>query len=215
MRWLLVDDHPIFLAGLENLLKGRGIEVVGTASDGFEALARVRALHPDLVLMDIELPNCNGLAATHLIKAEMPDVRIIILTASGREDDLFDAVRVGASGYLLKTQDTESFIGSLMEAARGEVALAPGMAQRVLAEFARLIEPDAAAATDLNPLTPRQTQILLLVCQGLTYREIGSQLGLAERTVKYHMGEILDELHLRNRDEAIAYARAHGFDRRR
>jgi two-component system NarL family response regulator len=212
---LLVDDHPIFLSGLANLLTGRGIEVAGTASDGFEALAQARALRPDLVLMDIEMPRCNGLAATRLIKAEMPDVRIVMLSASSDNEDLFAAIRAGASGYLLKTQDTASFIGSLTELSRGEVALAPGMAHRVMAEFARLVQPGSDGNTDLNPLTPRQTQILTLVCQGLSYREIGSQLNLAERTVKYHMGEIVNELHLRNRREAIAYARAHGLDPRR
>lgn len=215
MRLLLVDDHPIFLSGLVNLLSGRGLEVAGTASDGFEALAQARALRPDLVLMDIEMPHCNGLAATRLIKAEMPDVRIVILTASSDSEDLFDAIRAGASGYLLKTQDTASFFGSLLEVEHGEVALAPGIAQRVMAEFARLVEPRLAGEPALNPLTPRQTQILELVCLGLSYREIGTQLGLTERTVKYHMGEIVNELHLRNRSEVIAYARAHGFDRRR
>ena len=214
MRILLIDDHPLWLAGLSNLLAGRDLDVVGTAQDGFEALAQVRALQPDLVLMDIRMPRCDGLAATRLIKAEFPAARVVMLTASADDEDLFEAIRVGASGYLVKTEDTETFFSSLMELSRGEVALAPGFAKRVLDEFARLVDPDRQAGGETrDPLSPRQTQILALICRGLTYKEVGNHLGLTERTVKYHMGEVLAELHLRNRGEAIAYARSHGLDR--
>lgn len=214
MRLLLVDDHPLFLAGLCNLLTGRGIDVVGTARDGFEALAQVRALHPDLVLMDIQMPRCDGLAGTRLIKAECPEVRVVMLTASADDEDLFEAIRVGASGYLTKTQETETFYCSLLELSRGEVALAPGLVQRIMGEFSRLVEPSGSEGVHPPQLSPRQIQILTLICRGFTYKEVGSQLGLAERTVKYHMGEILAELHLKNRGEAVAYARQHGFDNR-
>lgn len=215
MRLLLVDDHPLFLDGLCNLLMGRGVDVVGTAHDGFEALAQVRALHPDLVLMDIRMPCCDGLEGTHLIKAEFPAVRVVMLTASAEDEDLFAAIRVGASGYLVKTQDTETFFASLMELERGEVVLATGLARRVLDEFARLSEPSGPEEGEGGRLSPRQAQILALVCHGLTYKEIGVRLGLAERTVKYHMGQILDELHLKNRSEAVEYARTHRLERGR
>jgi DNA-binding NarL/FixJ family response regulator len=214
MRLLLVDDHPLFLEGLSNLLTGRGIEVVGTARDGFEALARVRSLHPDIVLMDIRMPRCTGLEGTRLIKAEFPEVRVVMLTALTDEEDLFDAIRVGASGYLIKTQDTSTFLSSLGELERGEVALAPGLAKRILSEFSRLVEPSETDSEGEVQLSPRQMQILTLICRGLTYKEAGGQLGLAERTVKYHMGEILAKLHLKNRSEAVAYARAHGLNGR-
>ncbi len=214
MRLLLVDDHPLFLEGLRNLLTGRGLEVVGTARDGFEALAQVRALHPDLVLMDIQMPNCNGLDGTRLVKAEFPEVRVVILTASADDEDLFEAIRVGASGYLVKTQNTETFFSSLAELGRGEVALAPGLVRRVMGEFSRLVEWSNPEGEGDGHLSPRQIQILTLICHGLTYKEVGIQLGLAERTVKYHMGEILADLHLKNRSEAVAYARARGLDRR-
>ena len=213
MRLLLVDDHPLFLEGLRNLLTGRGIEVVGTARDGFEALAQVRALHPDLVLMDIMMPHCNGLDGTRLVKAEFPEVRVVILTASTDDEDLFEAIRVGASGYLVKTQETEAFFAALTELGRGEVALAPGMAKRVMSEFSRLAEQSGAQGASENHLSPRQMQVLTLICRGLTYKEVGHQLGLAERTVKYHMGGILAELHLRNHNEAVVYARQHGLVR--
>lgn len=211
MRLLLVDDHPLFLAGLCNLLTGRGLQVVGTARNGLEALAQVRALHPDMVLMDIQMPNYDGLIGTRLVKAEYPDVRVVMLTASADDADLFEAIRIGASGYLLKTQETETFFSALLELSRGEVALAPGLAQRILDEFSRLVGPVGRSDAGDCQLSPRQLQVLALICRGLTYREVGSQLGLTERTVKYHMGEILGALHLRNREEAAIYARKHGL----
>jgi DNA-binding NarL/FixJ family response regulator len=214
MRLLLADDHPLFLEGLRNLLTGRGIEVVGTARDGFEALAQVRALHPDLVLMDIKMPRCSGLDAARLINAEFPEVRVVILTASTDDEDLFEAIRVGASGYLVKMQETETFFTSLTELGRGEVALAPGLVKRIMSEFAHRVAPPGPEGAGHQPLSSRQIQILTLICRGLTYKEVGWQLGLAERTVKYHMGEIVAALHLKNRSEAMAYARAHGLDGR-
>lgn len=216
MNFLLVDDHPLFLEGLQNLLRSHKIDVVGLARDGFEALAQVRALHPDVVLMDVRMPKCDGLAATRLIKCEFPDVRIVMLSMSADDDNLFEAIRVGASGYLLKTQDGPSFFKSLEELARGEVALAPGLARRVLNEFARLREAFLQNGSTPNTpdLSPRQAQILALVARDMTYKKIGDQLGLAERTVKYHMGEILTLLHLSNRADAAAYARQHGMSDR-
>lgn len=215
MKLLLVDDHPLFLEGLRNLLTGRGVQVVGTARDGYEALAAARALRPDVVLMDLRMPKCDGLTATALIKSELPDVRVVVLTMSADDADLFQAIRLGASGYLLKSQDAEAFFRSLEEVAHGEVALAPGLAQRLTTEFSRLATQQAAdhalAQDGIRRLSPRQAEILALVGRGLTYKEVGSCLGLAERTVKYHMGKILDELHLQNRAEAVAYARERGL----
>ena len=132
MKILLVDDHPLFLDGLRNLLTARGQQVIGAARDGFDALEKARALRPDVILMDIRMPRCDRLCATRLIKAEMPDVQIVMLTMSAEEEDLFEAIRSGATGYLLKTQDTEQFFDLLAGLAHGEIALAPGMARRVL-----------------------------------------------------------------------------------
>ena len=210
MRLLLVDDHPLFLEGLRNLLVGRSYEVAGLAHDGFEALAQYRALRPDMVLMDIRMPQCDGLAATRLIKAEFPQARIVMLTMSADDDDLFEAIRIGASGYLLKSQDMDGFFHSLEELAQGEVVMGPGLAQRVVDEFSRLARQSQAGASPAR-LSARQAQILSLIVRDLTYKEIGSELGLAERTIKYHMGEILALLHLANRAEAETYAREHGL----
>ncbi len=217
MRLLLVDDHPLFLEGLKHLLAAYGAEIAGTARDGLEALAQVRALNPDVVLMDIQMPRCNGLDATRLIKAEFPEVRVVMLTMSGDEEDLFQAIRAGACGYLLKTQDIDDFYRALDELAHGQTALAPDLAQRILVEFSRLSNPTPDTlppkAEIPDELSQRQVQVLTLVAGGLPYKEVGRHLGLSERTVKYHMGEIIAIFHLHNRAEAVAFARARGMTR--
>ena len=210
MKVLLVDDHPLFLDGLQNLLSLRGIEVVGMAHDGLEALEKARTLHPEIILMDIQMPNLDGLAATRLIKAELPDVKIVMLTVSAEDEDLFEAIKNGACGYLLKTEDTDEFFTSLMGLTRGEVPLSPGLASRVLQEFARQAMENKSTKTlraEREVLSARQIQVLTLVAQGLTYKEVGAKLCLAERTIKYHIGEIIERLHLENRSQAIQYAR--------
>jgi DNA-binding NarL/FixJ family response regulator len=216
MRVLLVDDHPIFLDGLKELLTRRGVQVVGTARDGIEALEQARAVHPEVILMDIRMPRCGGLAATRLIKAELPDVKIVMLTMSADDQDLFESLKSGASGYLLKTQDTASLFQLLLGLAQGQIPLSPGLASRLLDEFTRQSDelankPESRQAPpELKPverLSPRQWQVLSLVAQGLTYKEVGAKLGLSEATIKYHMGEIVQQLHLENRAQVLEYAR--------
>lgn len=216
MKVLLVDDHPLFLEGLRNLLAARGIEVVGTANDGLEALEKARALRPDLILMDVQMPRCDGLAATRLIKAEIPDVQIVMLTISEEDEDFFEALKSGASGYLLKSLDAEKFFELLSGLERGEAPLSPGLAARILEEFARSAggAGPATEAGNVADLTPGQIEVLTLVAQGMTYREVGEALCLSERTVKYHMGQILKRLHLQNRAEVIAYAGRMGLVKR-
>ncbi len=215
MRVLLADDHPLFLDGLKNLLAARGIDVVGTARDGLEALEQVRALHPDVVLMDIHMPRLNGIAATRMIRAEQPETRIVLLTMSASDDELFEAISAGVSGYLLKTQDTGEVFALLADVARGEVALSPGLASRILNEFRRraTAPPEVGDRRPVESLSPRETQVLALVAQGLTYKEAGAKLCLAERTIKYHMGEIVARLHVESRAQAIEYARRSGMVR--
>lgn len=210
MRILLADDHPLFLDGLKNLLTIRGLEVVGTAHDGFEALEKARALKPEVILMDIQMPRLNGLAATRLIKTEQPKIKIVILTMSENDEDLFEAIRSGACGYLLKAEETDKFFELLSGITRGEVPLSPGLAGRVLEEFARQRGTVGSVEQPVEKekaLTPRQMEVLILVAQGLTYKEIGAKLFLAEPTIKYHMGEIIERLHLENRRQVIEYAR--------
>ncbi|MCU0487237.1 MAG: response regulator transcription factor [Anaerolineales bacterium] len=218
MRILLVDDHPLFLDGLTNLLSGRGLEVVGTARDGLEALDKARSLQPDVILMDIQMPVCDGLAATRLIHAILPEIKIVMLTMSSDDDDLFEAIQCGACGYLLKTQDTEEFFNSLLELAQGEAPLSPGLAARILHQFSLQQPGGQAGASAKNApgktgeiLTDRELEVLTLVAQGLTYKEVGAKLFLTERTIKYHMGEIIARLHLENRAAVIEYARRSGL----
>ncbi|MBM4465797.1 MAG: response regulator transcription factor [Chloroflexi bacterium] len=213
MRVLLVDDHPLFLDGLQNLLTARRVQVVGTAKDGWEALEKARCLHPEVILMDIQMPGCDGLAATRLIKAEMPDIKIVMLTMSSDDDDLFEAIRSGACGYLVKTLDTEEFFRRLMEMEQGEVPLSPGLAARILQQFGQ-----QASAVRVHEerqqsesLTSRELEVLTLVAQGLTYKEVGAKLYLSERTIKYHMSEMIARLQLENRAQVIEYARRTGL----
>ena len=212
MRILLVDDHNLFLESLKNLLAAHGYPVVGSASDGFAALERARALHPDLILMDIAMPRCDGLVATRLIKAEMPKTRIVMLTASEGDEHLFEAIKSGACGYLLKSLQAPQFLEYIAQLEQGEPPLSPGLAMRLLNEFAHQVQPASFAGPDQNAdLTARQIEILTLVARGLTYTQVGETLYLAERTVRYHMGEILARLHLDNRAQVIAYAAQHGI----
>lgn len=220
LRVLLVDDHALFLEGLRNLLLSEGIKVVGLAADGLDALAQARRLHPDVILMDIQMPRCDGLAATRLIKAEMPECKIVILTMSDDEQDLFEAVKSGASGYLLKSLDATEFFTYLAELQDGHPPFSPGLAEKILREFMRQAAPPTTeeGATDApwcpqGALSARQMQVLTLVAQGRTYREVAETIGIAERTVKYHMAEILECLHLQNRAQVIAYAARHGLAR--
>ncbi len=212
MKLLLVDDHSLFLQSLKVLLSAKGYDVVGTASNGLEALKQARLLAPDLILMDIDMPEVDGLAATRLIKAEMPQIKIVMLTVSNSDENLFEAIKIGASGYLLKSQSADRFLELIAQVEGGGAALSPDLAARLLDEFsrqARRLEEPAEAESD--ELTPRQSQILMLVAQGLTYAQVGETLHLSEPTVRYHLGQILDRLHLKNRAQVIAYVARHGL----
>jgi two-component system NarL family response regulator len=212
MRVLLADDHPLFLDGLRNLLTSRGVDVAGTARDGLAAVEMARALTPDIVLMDIQMPRMDGLAALRKIRAELPAIKVVMLTMSADDEDLFESIKCGACGYLLKTQESEQFFALLEDVERDEVGFSPGLAARILREFSRL--ETAQAPGGLNPgagLTPRQVEILKLVAQGRTYKEVGAQLFLTERTIKYHMAEIVERLQVKNRAEAIQAARRSGL----
>jgi len=225
LRVLLVDDHNLFLEGLENLLSSEGIQVVGTAHDGFDALTKARQLKPDVILMDIHMPRCDGVSATRLIKAEMPEIKIVMLTMSEDEGDLFEAVRSGASGFLLKSLDAEDFFDYLNDLQQGHPPFSPGLAEKILKAFSTqdtkpVQEAMQDAPSDLthrpacdDSLSPRQVQVLTLVAQGQTYRQAAATLSISESTVKYHMGEILNCLHLQNRTQVIAYASRMGLVR--
>ncbi|HNS51553.1 MAG TPA: response regulator transcription factor [Anaerolineae bacterium] len=226
MRVLLVDDHRLLVEGLISLLEAHGIEVAGTARDGRQAIAAARTLRPDVILMDLTMPNLDGLAATRLIRAEWPEARIVILTTSTADRDLFEAVKSGACGYLLKSMDADELVEALGQAQDGIPPFAPGLAARLLAEFARLAasgegkaqgggEPGRESGGSEEAevrLTGREREVLALVARGLSYKEVGAQLHLSPRTVKYHMAEIMARLHLEHRAQVLAYAGRMGIE---
>jgi Response regulator containing a CheY-like receiver domain and an HTH DNA-binding domain len=217
MNLLLVDDHPLFLEGLKYLLETYGIVVTGIANDGKEALRQARLLHPDIILMDIRMPELSGMDALRLIKTEMPDIKIVMLTSSEEDEDLFNAVKYGASGYLLKSTSAAELVNMLKDLENGETSLSAGLAARLLKEFKHPEEDvrdstrEAAGKVLKEQLTPRQIDILEMVAKGVTYKETGDALGLTERTVKYHMGRIIELLHLENRAQVIAYVSRMGL----
>lgn len=207
MRVLLADDHALFRAGIASLLEAWGMEIVGQASNGLEAIELTRRLGPELVLMDIGMAPVNGLEATSVIKTEHPEVKVMIVTVSEDDHDLFEAIKSGAEGYILKGMSEEELGWTLERVTAGEPALSPGLAARILDEFVRMSREGAGKpAGPGTGLTDREREVLRLVADGATNREIGSKLFISENTVSFHMKNILAKLHLKNRAQAAAYA---------
>jgi DNA-binding NarL/FixJ family response regulator len=206
MRVLLADDHPLFREGVVSLLAARNIEIAGEASDGAEAVELCRKLKPDVVLMDLTMPVMGGLEATRLIKAEMPQIKVVILTVSEADADLFETIRSGAHGYLVKNTSSAEFYDMLEALERGEAPLSRGLAARILRHLAQGGQSGGEAA-----LTPREEEVLALVAQGRTNRDVAAELSISDGTVKFHMTNILDKLHLQNRAQVVAYAHKHGL----
>jgi DNA-binding NarL/FixJ family response regulator len=210
MRVLLVDDHPLFRDGVRSLLEARGVEVVGEAGDGREALETALRLKPDVILMDITMPGMDGLEATRLIKVGLPDVKIVILTVSDEDRLLFDAIKSGAQGYLLKDLQADEFFNLLSGIERGEPPISRRLAGRILEEFARHQSERTERAVE-DDLTDREREVLRSVSSGASNREVSAMLHISENTVKFHMKNILEKLHLRNRAEVVAYAARKGW----
>ena len=203
MRVMLVDDRPLIRNGIASLLISRGHDVVAEANDGREALELVETSNPELILMDIQMPGMGGLEATRLIKAKNPDSKIVMLTVSDDENDLFEAVKSGAHGYLLKDLEAQEFFEALDAIERGEAVIPTRLAGNLLAEFRSSSQRQTES---IDSLSPREKEVLDLVSQGLTNKEVAGNLYISENTVKYHMKNILDKLHLRNRSQVIAWA---------
>ncbi len=209
VRILIVDDHALFRKGVASLIKPMGaMQVVGEASSGEEALAKAIALRPDVILMDIHMPDMDGIEATRRIKADLPDVQVVILTMSDEDEHLFEAIKSGAQGYLLKGIDPDEFLRRLEGLGRGEAPISRLSAARLLEEFSRSSDAptEVQAPTAGDVLTPREVQVLGLVAEGATNRAIATDLAISENTVKNHLSHILAKLHLRSRTEAAAYA---------
>ncbi len=235
MRILLADDHALFAEGLQSLLQAGGYQVVGYATNGLDALQLTRELRPDLILMDIRMPVCNGLEATRLIKTECPEVQIVMLTTSAEHADLFEALKSGASGYLLKNLTSHVLFDYIAGLIRGEAPLSRELSTYLLREFSqqandlavhkRTLEKSSVELDETRDrqqiqeepevmLTSRQREILEMVAAGLSYKEVGAILHLSENTVKYHMGGIVRRLHQKNREQVVAYAISTGLVRR-
>lgn len=211
MRVLLADDHALFRAGLASLLNAWGVQVIGQAANGNEAIAGAREFHPDLVLMDINMPGLNGLEATRAIKTEFPDIKVIILTVSDDQEDLFEAIKSGAEGYLLKNLREEEFADLLNRIARGEPVMFSGLAKKLLQEFARLKQQEKPVVEAESGLSVREQGVLELVARGDTNKQVAATLYISENTVNFHMKNILSKLHLKNRTQVAAWALRHGF----
>jgi len=210
MRVLVVDDHTLVRNGIVSLLRANNIEVVGEADNGADALLKTRQLKPDMVLMDIKLPAHNGIEATRLIKAEMPDTRIVMLTASDDDEDVFEAVKSGASGYVLKNIRSEEFLDLLYGVEIGQPAISPLVAGKIIDEFARQAKGNSSRASQ-DDLTEREIEVLKLVADGARNREVAQNLSITENTVKYHLRNIMTKLHLKNRAQMAAYAVSKGL----
>ncbi|HEX6177127.1 MAG TPA: response regulator transcription factor [Thermoanaerobaculia bacterium] len=206
MRILIADDHSLFRDGLRSLLAAQGHEVVGEARNGREAIKLAHELQPDLLLMDISMPELDGLAATRQLTSELPALKIVILTASQEDATLFDAMKAGAQGYLLKNLEADDFFALLDRAQQGEPALTPALARRLLQEFAKPAAERQTPAEE-EQLTPREREVLELMVEGVTSnRKLASRLNLSENTVKFHVRNILDKLRLHDRAQVVGYA---------
>lgn len=212
LRILLVDDHILFRKGVAAVISSHpDLQVVGEAGDGFEAIERARETVPDVILMDVNMPQCTGLEAAKFIKQEMPHVRIIMLTVSETDHDLFTAIKNGAEGYLLKNLEPSQLFEMLDCVRRGEAAVSGSLAAKILNEFRRPQKDSNSPSGTRNDLTSRETQVLELIVQGQTNREIAAGLSIAEDTVKIHLRNILEKLHLQNRIQAAVYAVRQGL----
>jgi DNA-binding NarL/FixJ family response regulator len=209
-RVLIVDDHALFRQGVCSTIEPEeDFEVVGEAGDGTEALTKARELKPDLILMDIHMPHCSGLEAVSAIRGELPNVRIVMLTVHGEDENLFEAIRRGAGGFLSKNVRAKTLLDALRGMMRGEAAISKRMAGKILKEFARLAELEAGNIA--SQLTLREREVLQKISEGLSNQEIALSLYISENTVKAHVSNILRKLHLQSRSQAAAYARRWGL----
>jgi DNA-binding NarL/FixJ family response regulator len=210
IRVMIVDDHPVWRDGIRTDLEGSGMaEVVAEASDGGEAIERAREAMPDLILMDLQLPTVNGAEATRRIMEETPHVKVLVLSASGEEADVLDAVKAGAHGYVLKSTGSQDLIEAVRRVHRGEPVFTPSLAGLVLGELRHPGRRDPAEPV----LSPRETEVLRLVAKGYTYREIAEKLFISTKTVQNHVQNILSKLQLHRRYELMRYAIRRGLDR--
>ncbi|MDQ3856713.1 MAG: response regulator transcription factor [Chloroflexota bacterium] len=211
MRVLIADDHVLFRDGLRSLLRTEHIDVVAEADNGREAVELARVHRPDIALLDLNMPQMSGLEAAKAITGELPEIRVVVLTASDDDADLIEAIKSGAQGYLLKNLRSEQLFEMMRGVLNGEPALTSGLAYKLLKEFG---QPQEVEQPHLQTLTKREQEILNLMVQGITStRDLADRLIVSEHTVKYHLRNILAKLHLKNRAQVVAYAAQHNPSR--
>ena len=204
VKVLLVDDHDLLRRGIRTMLETEGIDVVGEASDGTKVLEMVEELLPDVVLIDVIMPNKDGIEATREIKDNHPNIGVVVLSGHDDQQFVFDALKAGASGYLLKTAELDEVVATVRSVAAGEGRLDPVLASKVLSEFQSYQKADVAEV--YQPLTPREREILQLMSEGLPNKTIANRLSISERTVTTHVANIYSKLHVNNRVSAIQEA---------
>ncbi len=210
---MVVDDHPMWREGVARDLTEGGFEVVATAGDGAEAVRRAPAARPQVVVLDLQLPVLSGVEATRQLIAADPSVRVLVLSASGEHADVLEAVKAGATGYLVKSASREELLDAVTRTALGEAVFTPGLAGLVLGEFRRLsASPTVSAGPAAPRLTDRETEVLRLVAKGLSYKQIAERLVISHRTVQNHVQNTLTKLQLHNRVELVRYAIEQGLD---
>jgi DNA-binding NarL/FixJ family response regulator len=216
VRVMVVDDHPMWREAVARDLTEAGLQVVATAGDGTEALRRLPAVRPDVVVLDLQMPTLDGVETTRRIVSDHPGVRVLVLTASGEQADVLEAVKAGATGYLVKSASAPELLDAVRRTGHGEAVFTAGLAGLLLGEFRRMASAAPAGEPDgMTPrLTDRETEILRLVAKGLSSRQIAERLVISHRTVQNHTQNVLTKLQLHNRVELTRYAIEQGLDER-
>ncbi len=214
LRVMVVDDHPMWREGVARDLTEAGMKVVATAADGREALTRFPAARPQVLVLDLQIPEPDGVAVTAAVVQRDPGVRVLILSASGEQQDVLEAVKAGATGYLVKSASRTELLDAVRRVAEGDTVFTPGLAGLVLGEYRRLSQAPSAPrdADDTPRLTDRETEVLRLVAKGLSYKQVAERLVLSHRTVQNHVQNTLRKLQLHNRVQLVRYAIEQGLD---
>jgi len=210
LRVMVVDDHPMWRDAVERDLQDAGYDVVAVAADGHQAMARFRAARPQVVVLDLQIPGPGGVEVTSDVLGHDPSARVLILSASGEHEDVLEAVKAGATGYLVKSASREELLDAVRRVALGDTVFTPGLAGLVLGEFRRMSEP--AAGPDHPELTDRETEILKMVAKGMSYKQIAERLVISHRTVQNHVQNTLRKLQMHNRVELTRYAIEQGLE---